>query len=343
MSAGLDPVVRRPPPPRAVRVIVRATDFDVYFKLLAAVAAADGVIDEREVRKLAQLLRLEGHSPMKAEELCMEAVANQERPLWFLTDVSVTPELAKRCLRDGFLIAFVDQNTAESELEVLHHASVLMGNEADFERIAAMSGGSQSTEAPADSAGSPEHAELHLRLLAAVVAADGVIENEERVQLRKVVRVLGFDPRRASRLCDEALERREDPLWFIPSTPPETELIERMLRDCALIVGSRGTLGRAERKVLDAAARQLGVATPTRALDDVEKALREGLQDLDALTDSLLRVQIPPPLIMAAGVVAGVAPMMLMRDQVGTMNGFIYIGVLFAVAMIGTAYLNLSD
>ena len=38
---------------------MQLSEADVYGKLLAAVAAADGFIDERELRKLAQLLKLD--------------------------------------------------------------------------------------------------------------------------------------------------------------------------------------------------------------------------------------------------------------------------------------------
>ena len=186
--------------------------------------------------------------------------------------------------------------------------------------------------------------DLHLRLLAAVVAADGEFEDAERIQLRKIVRVLGFDPRRASRLCDEALERMDDPLWFLPEVPPEPEVVERMLKDCAILVGRGGRISVEERRIIDEAARRLGVVTPTGAFDEIEQSLRDGLIKIDAIADTVFQLDIPPALIMVAGgLMAVVAPVLLLRDQMGTASGFLYIAVMFVVAVIGMFYLEMQD
>jgi tellurite resistance protein len=324
---------------------MQMSESEVYGKLLAAVAAADGFIDERELRKLAQLVKLDGGDPLSANALCVEAVASRESPLKFMEGLTFEPAFAKKCLRDGLLICFIDQNTAESEMELLHHASVLLGVEGDFERIAAMHAVADTPISLAARSISPLLDEdLHLRLLAAVVAADGEFEDAERLQLRKIVRVLGFDPRRASRLCDEALERTKDPLWFLPEVPPEPEVVERMLKDCAILVGRGGRIGAAERRIIDEAARRLGVVTPTGAFDEVEQSLRDGLLKFDAIADSVFQLEIPPALIMVAGgLMAVVAPVLLLRDQMGTASGFLYIAVMFVVAVIGMFYLEMQD
>jgi tellurite resistance protein len=100
----------------------------VYFRLLAAVAAADGEVRPDEVERFARLIELAGGDAVLARPLAQEAVMRRREPLWFLDQESLdSPLFARTCLQDGVLVARSDGGIAAEERELLREAAFRLG------------------------------------------------------------------------------------------------------------------------------------------------------------------------------------------------------------------------
>ena len=110
-------------------------DGGVYFRLLAAVAAADGEICASEVEKLGQLLGLTGADPSVAPGLCDEAVQMRATPLRFLEDLELPERVSRIYLRDALLVAFSDGSYSEEEVKLIHEAATLLSADSFLDDI----------------------------------------------------------------------------------------------------------------------------------------------------------------------------------------------------------------
>ena len=114
-------------------------DHDTYFRLLAAVVAADGEIRRSEVTHFAGLIERVGGDPSTAWSWCFEALDRRAVPLWFLEGVRVSRAHAQRSIGDGLTLAASDGWAAPSEQRLLATAAHRMG----FVEMARRLGGDQ--------------------------------------------------------------------------------------------------------------------------------------------------------------------------------------------------------
>lgn len=103
-------------------------DGRVYFRLLAAVAAADGVIHEAERAAFGQLLEKAGADALWADRLCDEAVEHVANPLWFLSGSEPPPrDVACIYVRDALIVGMSDGTLARVECGLVQRATRLLG------------------------------------------------------------------------------------------------------------------------------------------------------------------------------------------------------------------------
>jgi len=112
-------------------------EFDgrVYFRLLAAVAASDGVIKDEEIKKFGELLVIGGGDASLAEGLCEEALSTREDPLHFMRSYKPSSRMGRICLRDALFVAYSDGEYDERERAVITDAAQQMGVESDLAAV----------------------------------------------------------------------------------------------------------------------------------------------------------------------------------------------------------------
>ena len=103
-------------------------DGRIYFRVLAAVAAADGVIHDAERASFGQLLEKAGADASWADRLCDEAVEHVRAPLWFLPEEGHPPrEVACIYVRDALLVGMSDGTLASVERELIQRVTRILG------------------------------------------------------------------------------------------------------------------------------------------------------------------------------------------------------------------------
>lgn len=271
-------------------------EFDgrVYFRLLAAVAAADGQIDDREIIKFKQLVKLGGGDPNIAGPMCAQAMAAKGDPLWFLEDVKVGRAFAKRCVRDAILMCASDGHMSKSERELIRWA----GQRLDVDDVVKKIPGFGTVEltraeldeiteelpiAPEKGDGSLDVAlsttyrrgmpdfdgRIYFRVIASAAAADGEIRTEEIRKITELLRMDNGDIDLVGPLCSEALHHRTegDPWWmFDGHVMPEEDFAKLCLRDAAMVIASDGGIHANEELELQELANLLGLK---HLLDDI--------------------------------------------------------------------------
>jgi len=117
---------------------------------------------------------------------------------------------------------------------------------------------------------------VYFRLLAAVAAADGVIHEGERKLFGKLLERAGAESSWSETLCDEAVQHRDDPFWFLPQHHEVSkETVAVYIRDALFVGMSDGTLAPVERVLIQRAAHFLG----SPELCETVPALAEKLSD----------------------------------------------------------------
>ena len=114
-------------------------DGRVYFRLLAAVAAADGLIHEGERVAFGELLQKAGADPSWSERLCDEAVQHTANPLWFIPDGEPPPrDVACIYIRDALMVGMSDGSLAMEERGLIQRMAVILGAEELCETVPAL-------------------------------------------------------------------------------------------------------------------------------------------------------------------------------------------------------------
>lgn len=101
-------------------------DGAVYFRLLAAIVAADGVIHPNERALFEELLQRSQVSISAVDPLCRQARRHRANPLAFLDGVEVPSACARRCLHDALLLAHRDGLLCAAERRLLVGAATRM-------------------------------------------------------------------------------------------------------------------------------------------------------------------------------------------------------------------------
>jgi hypothetical protein len=100
----------------------------VYFRLLAAVAAADGDIQNEEIEMISDLLELCGVDIDVSHDVCDAAMDHRVEPLWFLAEApKVSKAFAYLCLRDANILALASEGMSDSEAVLLKRAARQLG------------------------------------------------------------------------------------------------------------------------------------------------------------------------------------------------------------------------
>lgn len=316
---------------------MRTNGFDgsVYFRLLAAVAAADGEISDTEVERFRKLLELAEADPSVARALCREAVGRRNAPLWFLDGTkSYNEDFARLVLRDAMTIAAVDGWNSPRELAVIQSAADKLGmahllDDLPSFQAARSAVGTQpilaATQPLPDPDDDPAVSEqvdqlkglatqelgpdddpsVYFRLLAAVAAADETVVESEVQTFEDLLRTFGAEPSYARHLCREAMMRRTQPLWFLEGRSVSAPFAQRMIRDAVLLGSADGSFDTVERDLLEEAADKMGLwGFKIRQADDVLGAAvaPEGAEDIEEELDTLDKVLAGAT---GAGVLAG--------------------------------------
>jgi tellurite resistance protein len=260
-----------------------ADPFDgrVYFRLLAAVAAADGDIHDAERERFQRLLKAAAVDPVHVDVLCDEALTRRDDPLWFLGDTEVSFSQARVAVRDALVLAAIDGWSSAAELAVIEDfaervgaASLLtslpelnrdnddtlamLGDAGLDETTAEVDRGLAAARPPRDRPG--HDVSIYFRLLAAVAAADEQVLESEVSRFEKLLELFGADPKFARPLCREAMLRRANPLWFLERIDPLSgEFADQLLRDASAIAQADGSLSEEERALLAEAAKRVGL------------------------------------------------------------------------------------
>ncbi len=260
-------------------------DGRIYFRLLAAVAAADGEIDEAEVHRFGRLLTLAGADPEVALPLCESALQHVGDPLWFLQEVPESREFVSLCLRDALIMTAVDGWSSSEERALIEQAAARM-NASDLLRdlpdpsastphpsSAALDLGEASLRevtAEVESSLATAHAyerheegfdpSIYFRLLAATAAADGEVLESEVSRFADLLELFGTDRSYARPLCREAMLRQRDPLWFLERVDTiDPHFAETLMHEATMVAMADDHYHREEHHLLEQAAQLLGV------------------------------------------------------------------------------------
>lgn len=124
-------------------------DGRVYFRLLAAVAAADGVIHEGERKLFGELLETAGADPTWSETLCDEAVEHAADPFWFLPQHNSAPKQTVAVyIRDALFVGMADGTLADVERSLIQQATRLLGVPELCETVPALQEASSGQSSP---------------------------------------------------------------------------------------------------------------------------------------------------------------------------------------------------
>ena len=110
-------------------------DGRIYFRLIAAVIAADGEVSESERRQLEQLLVLGGADLAGLDLLIREALAAVEDPLRFLEGHATSERVAAIYLRDAVRAARRDGEYGAAERTLIGEAAAVLGASQNLDAI----------------------------------------------------------------------------------------------------------------------------------------------------------------------------------------------------------------
>jgi hypothetical protein len=195
---------------------------------------------------------------------------------------------------------------------------------------------------------------VYFRLLAAVAAADGVIHEGERELFGELLERAGAESSWSGTLCDEAVEHKDDPFWFLPQhniAPKETVAV--YIRDALFVGMADGTLVHVERSLIQQATRLLGApelceTVPALQEDSSDQSSpgswpKQGHKNGNPSLDAALKVAGGAAIVAgtaAAGVFLGPAVMGLAAAAIGV-NTLAAAGVtLLGAGVAGRALLD---
>jgi tellurite resistance protein len=256
-------------------LVIKDFEPTLYFRLLAAVAAADGVIKDSEVSCFAELIELGGGDATVAQALCDEAMDSRAMPLWFFDNASVSRPFAKRMIRDGLILAASDGYPAHSERNLLANAAALLGIDAVGKKIRGLPSEEPNLVGTPTSPLSVEElsevleratadiedfrGDVYFRLLAAVAAADSVLQSAEVERLGALMVYAGVEGYLAETLFDDAMRTRHEPLWFLPDAEQLSDsFVDVCLRDASVMAYADGEITALERNLLRDISNALG-------------------------------------------------------------------------------------
>jgi tellurite resistance protein len=258
-------------------------NLEIYFRLLAAVAAADGHIPQEEFEKIESLVVLAGGEKAQVAMLCREAEGSTDFPLWFLHQAIHIPprSFLKDCVRDAYLLATVGSTSGRRSLLLVRQAADLLGLSTYLARMEELSAPvkvialPQSNERPpidvVDEILNRANASpfdkvpgfrgsVYFRMLAAIAAADGEMPQQVLNRIAEMMELAGVGIDVSHDVCDVAMERRVEPLWFLANTQrPHPEFGKICLRDGNLLALGGGETSPAEEALLRRAAKHMGI------------------------------------------------------------------------------------
>ncbi len=109
---------------------VSGFDGNLYFRAIAAMAAADGEIRTEEAERFTALLVEAGGAPDLVQPLCRQALEHQRSSdaLWFLVGTTdVDDGFARRCVRDVAVVMTADGGVHDSEQRLLDELAAALG------------------------------------------------------------------------------------------------------------------------------------------------------------------------------------------------------------------------
>lgn len=275
-----------------------AINLEIYFRLLAAVAAADGHISVEELAKINALVELAGGEKAAVEHLCREAEGSIDFPLWFLHQAIHIPPRAflKDCVRDAYLLATVGGHSGRRSLLLVRQTADLLGLGSYLARLEELNTPvkrialPQSTERPPidvvdeilNRGKNPPfdtiptyRGSVYFRVLGAMSAADGAPPKKMVERIAEMMELAGVTINVSHDVCDVAMEQRIEPLWFLATGPrPHPQFARLCLRDANLLGLGNGAVSPAGAALLRRTAKHMGiydfvpVLTPRGGTDD---------------------------------------------------------------------------